>query len=164
MTLDRPYYYTDNQFFMTDEVDMPSVFDYVVSGGYLKRGLMATFSFSQQRTQGGGDIRRQDMPFVSNRMNFSRVGRHGDGTDSEARTIWNSSSRRLHGRRPERGAGHHVHDRLFYRFHFLGRPTQMSSRIEARRAASPPRSWSPGSRWASPLPARATTPAPAPGR
>lgn len=25
-------------------------------------------------TQGGGDIRRQDMPFVSNRMNAQRVG------------------------------------------------------------------------------------------
>ena len=71
--LDRPYYYTDGQLFFTDEVDMPNVFDYVVSGGYLKRGLMATASWSQQSTLGGGDIRRQDMPFVSNRMNFSRV-------------------------------------------------------------------------------------------
>ena len=35
---------------------------------------MTTVSFSQQRTLGGGDIRRQDMPFVSNRMNFSKVG------------------------------------------------------------------------------------------
>jgi hypothetical protein len=34
---------------------------------------MATASFSQQYTLGGGDIRRQDMPFVSNRMNFSKV-------------------------------------------------------------------------------------------
>ena len=73
VTLDRPYYYTDGQLFFTDEVDMPNVFDYVVSGGYLKRGLMATASFSQQHTLGGGDIRRQDMPFVSNRMNFSKV-------------------------------------------------------------------------------------------
>ena len=35
-------------------------------------------SFSQQDTRGGGDIRRQDMPFVSNRMDFSRVDAHGD--------------------------------------------------------------------------------------
>ena len=53
---------------------MPNVFDYVASAGYLKRGLMTDFSFSQQKTLGGGDIRRQDIPFVSNRMNFSRVG------------------------------------------------------------------------------------------
>ena len=74
VTLDRPYYYTDGEFFFTDEVDMPNVFDYIVSGGYMKGGLMATASFSQQQTLGGGDIRRQDMPFVSNRMNHSRVG------------------------------------------------------------------------------------------
>jgi len=74
VTLDRPYYFTDGQLFLTDEVDMPNVFDYVASGGYMKRGLMAEFLFSQQRTLGGGDIRRQDIPFVSNRMNFSKVG------------------------------------------------------------------------------------------
>jgi hypothetical protein len=74
VTLDRPYYYTDGELFFTDEVDMPNVFDYVVSGGYVTRGLLATASFSQQYTLGGGDIRRQDMPFVSNRMNVSRVG------------------------------------------------------------------------------------------
>ena len=28
----------------------------------------------QQRTLGGGDIRRQDMPFVSNRMDFVKLG------------------------------------------------------------------------------------------
>jgi hypothetical protein len=74
VTLDRPYYFTDGALFLTDQVDMPNVVDYVASGGYLKRGLMAAFSFSQQRTLGGGDIRRQDIPFVSNRMNFSKVG------------------------------------------------------------------------------------------
>jgi hypothetical protein len=73
VTLDRPFYFTDGRLFLTDEVEMPNVFDYVVSTGYMKRGLMTSVSFSQQRTQGGGDIRRQDMPFVSNRMNFSRV-------------------------------------------------------------------------------------------
>ena len=59
---------------MSDQVDMPNAFDYVASAGYMKRGLMTAVSFSQQRTLGGGDIRRQDMPFVSNRMNFSKVG------------------------------------------------------------------------------------------
>jgi hypothetical protein len=74
VTLDRPYYYTNDRFYPTDQVDMPGVFDYIASAGYLKRGLMTQFSFSQQRTQGGGDIRRQDAPFISNRMNYSRVG------------------------------------------------------------------------------------------
>ena len=72
--LDRPYFYTDGEFVMSDHVDMPSVFDHVERGGYMKGAFMAAVSFAQQRTLGGGDIRRQDMPFLSNRMNFSRVG------------------------------------------------------------------------------------------
>jgi hypothetical protein len=74
VTLDRPYYFTNGEFVMSDQVDMPNAFDYVASGGYMKRGLMTAAFLSQQRTLGGGDIRRQDIPFVSNRMNFSKVG------------------------------------------------------------------------------------------
>lgn len=74
VTLDRPYYYTEGHLFLTNVVNMPGVFDYVASAGYNKHGWMAEFLFAQQRTQGGGDIRRQDAPFVSNRMNASRVG------------------------------------------------------------------------------------------
>jgi hypothetical protein len=73
VTLDRPLYFTDGRLFLSDEVAMPDVFDYTVSAGYRKQGLHVPISFSEQRTLGGGDIRRQDMPFVSNRMNFSRV-------------------------------------------------------------------------------------------
>jgi hypothetical protein len=72
--LDRPYYYTDGQLFMTDVVEMPEVFDWGIAGGYLKNDLNARLSFTQQRTLGGGDIRRQDAPFISNRMNFVRLG------------------------------------------------------------------------------------------
>jgi hypothetical protein len=77
VTLDRPYYYTDGQLFLTDEVDMPNVFDYIASAGYSRGGWAVGGSYSQQVTLGGGDIRRQDMPFVSNRMNFSRLGAAG---------------------------------------------------------------------------------------
>ena len=44
-----------------------------MSAGYLMPRLHVPISFSQQITRGGGDIRRQDMPFVSNRMNFQKV-------------------------------------------------------------------------------------------
>jgi hypothetical protein len=73
-TLDRPYFFTDDEFVMSDQIDMPNVFDYVLNLGYLKNGLNTNFAFSQQQTLGGGDIRRQDMPFASNRMNFIKVG------------------------------------------------------------------------------------------
>jgi hypothetical protein len=73
VTLDRPAYYTDGELHLSDEVQMPDVFDYSVSTGYIKGRWQAPVSFSQQITLGGGDIRRQDMPFVSNKMNLSRV-------------------------------------------------------------------------------------------
>lgn len=73
VTLDRPAYYTDGQLYLTDEVWMPRVVDYVVSAGYRTGRLYVPVSLTEQRTLGGGDIRRQDMPFVSNRMNFTKV-------------------------------------------------------------------------------------------
>jgi hypothetical protein len=72
--LDRPAYFTKDQLFLTDEVEMPNVFDYTVSIGYLNRGFQGDLFYMQQNTLGGSDIRRQDMPFVSNRMNMSKVG------------------------------------------------------------------------------------------
>jgi hypothetical protein len=76
-TLDRSSYYTKDHLYMTNEVEMPNVFDYGVSFGYLKNGLQVDLGYTQQNTLGGSDIRRQDMPFVSNRMNFSKVGLMG---------------------------------------------------------------------------------------
>jgi hypothetical protein len=72
--LDRPSYYTNDQLYLTNEVKMPNVFDYSISAGYSKNGLQTEIVYTQQNTLGGSDIRRQDMPFVSNRMNFSRLG------------------------------------------------------------------------------------------
>jgi hypothetical protein len=74
VTLDRAYYYTNNQLYLSNEVAMPNVFDYSTSVGYYHRDLKIVGNFAQQLTRGGGDIRRQDMPFVSNRMNYSAVG------------------------------------------------------------------------------------------
>lgn len=72
--LDRPFFYTSGRLTFSDRVEMPRVFDYAASGGLIRGQLVLSASYSEQRTQGGGDIRRQDMPFVSNRMNYSRVG------------------------------------------------------------------------------------------
>ena len=71
--LDRPAYFTDGQLVLSDEVAMPNVFDYTVSAGYQHGRLCIPISILRQRTLGGGDIRRQDMPFVSNRMDFVKV-------------------------------------------------------------------------------------------
>jgi hypothetical protein len=71
--LDRPSYWTDGKMYFTNEVDMPNVLDFTFTLGYINRGLETKLTYMQQNTQGGGDIRRQDMPFVSNRMNYSKV-------------------------------------------------------------------------------------------
>ena len=73
VTLDRESYYTDGNLYLTNQVAMPQVFDMVTGIGRIHNGLETKISVHQQRTLGGGDIRRQDMPFVSNRMNFTRV-------------------------------------------------------------------------------------------
>lgn len=73
VSLDRPAYYTDGKIFFTNQVDMPNVLDYAVSLGHIDRGLEIKLSYIQQNTLGGSDIRRQDMPFLSNKMNFSKA-------------------------------------------------------------------------------------------
>lgn len=72
--LDRSAYYTDGHYYSTNEVQMPNVFDFIVDIGYHKGALQTEVFYTQMNTLGGGDIRRQDMPFVSNKMNASRVG------------------------------------------------------------------------------------------
>ncbi len=74
VSLDRPSYYTDGQLYLTNKVQMYDVFDFIVDAGYHKNALQAEVYFTMQNTLGGGDIRRQDMPFVSNKMNASKIG------------------------------------------------------------------------------------------
>jgi hypothetical protein len=73
VTLDRPSYFTDGQLFLTDQVHMPNTFDYALSVGYGRGRLSVPLTYTQQNTLGGGDIRRQDAPFISNRMNFRKL-------------------------------------------------------------------------------------------
>ena len=76
VTLDRPAYFTNGQLYLSNEVAMPDVAQYGFSAGYQQGRLCLPLSLSWQRTRGGSDIRRQDMPFVSNRMDFAKI----DGT------------------------------------------------------------------------------------
>lgn len=116
--LDRNAYYTDGRLYMTNEVAMPNVFDYTLSAGVKRGRWRIPLSLVQQRTLGGGDIRRQDMPFVSNRMNFAKL----DGAVMYALSVPKGVSVRL-------GAAHVLSGRnvgqsttftsgLFYAVHF----------------------------------------------
>lgn len=72
--LDRPAYYTDGRLVSSNEVAMPDVFDWSAGFGFNNATWCIPVMLMGQRTLGGGDIRRQDMPFVSNRMDFTRIG------------------------------------------------------------------------------------------
>jgi hypothetical protein len=72
--LNRSSYYTDGQLYLTNEVVMPNVVNYTLNAGVELGRLRIPVSLVQQRTLGGGDIRRQDAPFVSNRMDFVKLG------------------------------------------------------------------------------------------
>jgi hypothetical protein len=74
VSLDRPSYYTNGQLYSTNEVRMYDLFDLIIRAGYEKESWHAEIFYTQQNTLGGGDIRRQDMPFVSNQMNANKVG------------------------------------------------------------------------------------------
>jgi hypothetical protein len=74
VTLDRPSYYSDGNIYFTNEVWMPNQFSSFYSIGRIKNGLQLELNVNQHNTLGGGDIRKQDMPFVSNRMNFLKLG------------------------------------------------------------------------------------------
>lgn len=72
--LNRNSYYTDGHLYLTNEVVMPNVLNYTFNAGVDLGRLRIPVSLVQQRTLGGGDIRRQDAPFVSNRMDFVKLG------------------------------------------------------------------------------------------
>ena len=74
--LDRPAYYTSGRLYSTNEVEMPDLADYTAAVGYQRGRVCLPVALVTQHTLGGGDIRRQDMPFVSNRMNFTQLRAH----------------------------------------------------------------------------------------
>ena len=75
INIDRTSYYTD-EMHLTNEVDMPDMASYNVRTGIRTFRIIAEAFFQQNYTLGGFDIRRNDMPFPSNRMNASIIGTH----------------------------------------------------------------------------------------
>ncbi|WP_158826441.1 hypothetical protein [Mucilaginibacter lacusdianchii] len=71
--LDREAYYTTRQI-NSSEVYMPNAGNFLLMAGYRSRTLIAQAFMENMTTFGGFDIRRNDMPFVSNRMNSTKAG------------------------------------------------------------------------------------------
>ncbi len=108
VTLNRPAYFTEGRLTLSDEVRMPNVADYVIAAGYQRAGFLITLPYTTQRTLGGGDIRRQDMPFVSNRMNFSKLEARAQYTLPKLKvaSVWLGASRVLDGRNVGQSTGY----------------------------------------------------------
>jgi hypothetical protein len=71
--LERDFYYADGLTYYTGEVEMPNAADGSVTLGYLKGPLRVELGGQVFRTLGGGDIRRNEMPFPSYRMDMQRL-------------------------------------------------------------------------------------------
>lgn len=76
VTLDRTAYYTDHQI-NSNEVQMPDAGNFQFRTGYRSKQLIAEAFADNMTTFGGFDIRKNDMPFISNQMNSTKVGVEG---------------------------------------------------------------------------------------
>lgn len=73
VTIARTAYYTTEMHY-TNEVKMPNATYLNLRAGYRSKHFIAEAVADRLTTLGGFDIRRNDMPFVSNRMNATNVG------------------------------------------------------------------------------------------
>jgi hypothetical protein len=73
VTLERDVYYT-TQMHLTNEVEMPNANMISLRTGYRSKELWIEGVLSKFTTLGGFDITRNNMPFVSNRMNTTTIG------------------------------------------------------------------------------------------
>jgi hypothetical protein len=75
ISIDRNAYYTTS-LHLTNEVDMPDVVAEGLRIGYRSPRWVIEALASNMNTPGGFDMRRNDMPFPSNRMNSTMAGAH----------------------------------------------------------------------------------------
>ncbi|GGB08922.1 hypothetical protein [Puia dinghuensis] len=73
ITIDRNSYYTAS-LHLTNKVFMPDMASWNVRTGYRSKYLIVEGVFSDMITLGGFDIRKNDMPFPSNKMNSTMAG------------------------------------------------------------------------------------------
>ncbi len=73
--IERDYYYTTHGVY-SSTVDMPNASSFAATLGalVLDNSLKIELTYDGMNTLGGSDIRRNDMPFPSNNMEFTRIG------------------------------------------------------------------------------------------
>lgn len=73
INIDRSAYYTTEMHY-SNEVSMPDATNFNARIGYRSDRLIAEAIIDQFTTEGGFDIRKNDMPFPSNKMNATKIG------------------------------------------------------------------------------------------
>jgi hypothetical protein len=73
VTIDRVAYYTTRMHY-TNEVEMPNMANFNFRTGYRSAKGYAELIADVMQTNGGFDMTRNNMPFLSNQMNASRIG------------------------------------------------------------------------------------------
>ena len=73
ITIDRNSYYT-TEIHYTDKVDMPNMWSSEFRTGYRSDRMILEAIIMNMSTIGGFDIRKNDMPFPSNKMNATMMG------------------------------------------------------------------------------------------
>lgn len=73
ITIDRNSYYT-TELIYSNQVKLPNMSDYNFRAGYRSKYFIAEAVADISTSLGGFDIRKNDMPFPSNRMNMTSVG------------------------------------------------------------------------------------------
>ncbi|MEP6845005.1 MAG: hypothetical protein ABI861_03350 [Panacibacter sp.] len=73
ITINRDAYYTTSMHY-TDKVDMPNVVSTQLRAGYRTNKWIAEALVDYNNTIGGFDIRKNDMPFPSNNMDWTAAG------------------------------------------------------------------------------------------
>ena len=73
ITIDESSYYTTQEI-ISNQVEMPNTSSFQFRTGYRSTYLIAEAVLSNMTTLGGFDIRKNDMPFPSNRMDWTSLG------------------------------------------------------------------------------------------
>jgi len=74
VTIDRNSYYT-TELIQSNQVSMPNVWMYNLRLGWrMGADVVAEMVFDRMNTLGGFDMRKNDMPFLSNNMEATRIG------------------------------------------------------------------------------------------
>ena len=73
VTIDRDSYYTTDMHY-TNQVAIPNATNFLVSAGFRSLRFNAEAVATKYTTLGGFDITRNNMPFLSNRMNATTIG------------------------------------------------------------------------------------------